>query len=830
MYLDAIMKIKYKLMLLISGVVALAVFPLSLLVLYQNQKVITSKTFEVCRNLSQNIAKASTEELLMGVTFDSTRSVIHGLKGSGIEGLKNAFVANHEGEIVAALAKDRFQSGSLKNEEFEYLSRLNELQMDETGENNSILRFSYPIFIEYKSENLRVGTAVFEFNKETVYRPIEETRSTIFYVSSIIFAIAILIAIITAVILTRPILRLADGARIIGEGNLQHKIDVSSTDEIGNLARSFNEMTEKINDFTNNLEAKVRQRTQELNETLEHVKTLKEQQDGDYFLTSLLTQPLQANNVSENSTVITDFVIKQKKKFSFKERHSEIGGDLCAADVIDIGNKSYSVVINADAMGKSIQGAGGTLVLGAAFKAHIIQSRLGKSKAAKPEIWLRDTYRDLQNIFVSFDGSMYISIMLGLIDQATGFFYFINAEHPGTILYRDGVASFIDDSQALRKLGTPGEDTKLQLRTFQIMPGDIIIAGSDGRDDLVMHDENGAEYINEDETQILKLVERAEGDVHKLVQLIKSTGNLMDDLSLLSIRYTGKHAERAAQLPDEVEAHLRRGEELLADGDSHAALEALAPFLDAETPFPDILRLMVRIYFQHKDFDSAVLCLEQLTQSQPEDDEALYTLSYVKGLQHDLESAADYGECLYLRNRYHKLNLLHLARVYYELGAYTRSQWMIEKLLELDPDHVQGRELFLNIQKHNQSEEGYDKKLVQLLKAAANAYSDKSWNRAAFQYREITTITPSNSLVWYRLGNCYLHNNRYEDAATAFRKAIVFDPSHTKARNNLAVAYFHLGELEQAKNQLKRVLKMNPDYSAAKKNLLELDEKLGVAA
>ena len=118
------------------------------------------------------------------------------------------------------------------------------------------------------------------------------------------------------------------------------------------------------------LEDKVVQRTSELSKTLDEVQRLKHMQDGDYFLTTLLLQPLGLNSVeSENFSV--EAFSRQKKKFSFKQRDYEIGGDLNISCTLTLRGRKYTLVLNADAMGKSIQGAGGVLVLGSIMRAII---------------------------------------------------------------------------------------------------------------------------------------------------------------------------------------------------------------------------------------------------------------------------------------------------------------------------------------------------------------------------------------------------------------------------------------------------------------------------
>ncbi len=45
--------------------------------------------------------------------------------------------------------------------------------------------------------------------------------------------------------ITRPIARLLQGTVVIGGGNLDHRVTVGATDEVGELGRAFNQMTEK---------------------------------------------------------------------------------------------------------------------------------------------------------------------------------------------------------------------------------------------------------------------------------------------------------------------------------------------------------------------------------------------------------------------------------------------------------------------------------------------------------------------------------------------------------------------------------------------------------
>lgn len=97
------------------------------------------------------------------------------------------------------------------------------------------------------------------------------TRAALF-AGILAIAIAILSALLFAGFLTRPIQKLTMVAGEVQSGDLSARAPVESTDEIGVLAVSFNDMTERLQDTLTGLEQSVDARTQELllaNETLQ---------------------------------------------------------------------------------------------------------------------------------------------------------------------------------------------------------------------------------------------------------------------------------------------------------------------------------------------------------------------------------------------------------------------------------------------------------------------------------------------------------------------------------------------------------------------------------
>ena len=97
-----------------------------------------------------------------------------------------------------------------------------------------------------------------------------------------------LLGIIGSLFLSRsisgPIINLANAAKIISSGNLDHNVTIQSRDEVGLLGYSFNQMLdslkraeEQLKNYSQNLEKMVDERTAELKKTLAHLQNTQSQ-------------------------------------------------------------------------------------------------------------------------------------------------------------------------------------------------------------------------------------------------------------------------------------------------------------------------------------------------------------------------------------------------------------------------------------------------------------------------------------------------------------------------------------------------------------------------
>lgn len=506
--------------------------------------------------------------------------------------------------------------------------------------------------------------------------------------------------------LITPMKEVVAGLQEVYAGNLEYRLIPKVEDEIGFMARSYNHMAEsmlsarnKLQHYAEDLELKVKERTNDLEITLNEVQELKEQQDGDYFLMSLLLKSLAVNR-SVQGNVKVDFLTSQKKKFKFRNYDSEIGGDISASNRIELRGRNYTLFLNADAMGKSMQGAGGALVFGAVFEAIIERTKITESiRNYAPERWLKNTFMELHKVFLSFNGSMLVSSVIGLVDEETGTLYHLNAEHPWTVLYRKGKASFIENDLTFRKLGTEGMNGRIYVKTFQLQQGDVILAGSDGRDDIhIGLKASGEKLINDDHTRFLEYVTVGKGELDRIYDLILAEGSLTDDLSLLRISFKEDDKNDAIdRLGKTNDGHVS---ELIGKAKKNMKGEnfdeAIFIFKEIETlnaKIPLSKKYLAFLFMRKGLYEEAAHYAEEYVRLHPSDNEMLYFSSNMLYKSGKMEKAADFGERLRLRDPNHIKNLLNLARIYLVLRNYESALSVATEAFELDSENEKAAKL-----------------------------------------------------------------------------------------------------------------------------------------
>ncbi|RHX82318.1 serine/threonine protein phosphatase [Leptospira yasudae] len=579
-------------------------------------------------------------------------------------------------------------------------------------------------FIKYDRENDTVNEVGFSYR---AYREFMHPTALkqIIVLGVVIVVIILLFPLFFRGSLVSPLNDLLSGVEKVNDGSLEVQVPIRVKDEIGFLADSFNNMVSSIRDarkelqdYAEHLATKVRLRTEELSEKIDEFQKLKIQQDGDYFLTSLLAKPLNYN-ASKSSRISTQFLLRQKKQFEFKGKRADLGGDICVTGNLRLGTpsdfKRYVFAMNGDAMGKSMQGAGGSLVMGV-----VINSILARSAAdnrildMSPEQWLTETYEEVNAVFKSFNGSMVISGSFFLIEEESGKCFYFNAEHPFTVLYRDGRATFLDSSLTLRKIGLESE-YPFKVFNTTLRKGDVLIVGSDGKDDLDLTPDKDTRSINEDETLFLKTVELGKGDLDKIEHLIYKNGEITDDLSLLRIEFGILKTEQtrgssldadhsiAASLneePNDWSISYSHARQLYKDGNVKEAIDELADLYSKTPEDSKVIKLLGLLSFKDKDYVKAVEILGKYLELDPELSEYWYYLSVANKKLGRLPEAISASERVIAKQPDNANNLVNLSDLYRMQQDYTTAKEFAIKALDLDPQNENAKKILKKIENH----------------------------------------------------------------------------------------------------------------------------------
>ncbi len=151
----------------------------------------------------------------------------------------------------------------------------------------------------------QLGTLKLGFSTEIVRSITAKTRTQNTLIAILELILSIIATIFIGLLITRNLRKLEEGAEALSRGELDHRIAIQSQDEIGDVARSFNDMAQYLSDSRSALEGKNReltQQTEQLNTLLNGVDAAIMEADptGRHFsyvsqgATDMLGYPLEA--------------------------------------------------------------------------------------------------------------------------------------------------------------------------------------------------------------------------------------------------------------------------------------------------------------------------------------------------------------------------------------------------------------------------------------------------------------------------------------------------------------------------------------------------------
>lgn len=118
-------------------------------------------------------------------------------------------------------------------------------------DNKEILELNLPVRVKDEKMGIaRIGFSQEILNK-LARKTLQDTKRRIFAIALVSLIIGILGALLLTRMMSEPIKRLAEAAQSVGKGKLDYQITINSKDELGDLAREFNRMTQQLKELDN---------------------------------------------------------------------------------------------------------------------------------------------------------------------------------------------------------------------------------------------------------------------------------------------------------------------------------------------------------------------------------------------------------------------------------------------------------------------------------------------------------------------------------------------------------------------------------------------------
>ncbi len=308
-----------------------------------------------------------------------------------------------------------------------------------TGSNLYV--FHYPVYHPFQiGKKDRLATAQIVFSDAKIQEAFRENLKLILISALVFWIIGIIGSLLMSGLIVKPINVLYTGAGIVGGGNLDHKIPDLGKDELGALARQFNQMTDGLK--------KAQEAREEQLITDEQIRQAQEIQEG-----------MNPGKFFKKST----YQIK-----GFTRAAKGVGGDYY--DIIRLPDGKMAVLIS-DVSGKSISAS---LVM--VLIKTVVTTFLTLHKYLRPDIVL-STINSVMASQAHID--KFATILFFIYDPETREVEFSNGGHGPLFIYRSA-----DTLITLAKIeGLPmgiDENNRYSISKVKLEPGDMIILYTDG--------------------------------------------------------------------------------------------------------------------------------------------------------------------------------------------------------------------------------------------------------------------------------------------------------------------------------------------------------------
>lgn len=187
---------------------------------------------------------------------DSLRSVLNGFQSEDIDEIR---VIDSRYRILASSAiENQSMVGQRSIDELVMQSTVGKAPLNNTylnGQYDRVWKSTQPIMAE---DGEILGTLYMEADIENVYEQMEEINSILAGGTAIALVITAILGVLVAQTISRPISDMRRQAQAMAKGNFSRKVRVYGEDEIGQLARAFNNLTNRLQESQQSTESERR--------------------------------------------------------------------------------------------------------------------------------------------------------------------------------------------------------------------------------------------------------------------------------------------------------------------------------------------------------------------------------------------------------------------------------------------------------------------------------------------------------------------------------------------------------------------------------------------
>lgn len=481
---------------------------------YRNQKLVAVVAINVpLQTINERIITTQLNKKSTALLVDYQRKII------AREGMSTNS-ENWEDPQKAEFFSLDLGSGSQKSLE-------EDLQAGKSGLHRGIYK-GKDSFIAYAPVETTRWSVLFVMPIEAIYAPIIPTEQAIvkqaetvesqvvgkirtsLLVLTVIFFIIIaavyLVARRTADLITGPIMLLDEGVKVIGNGDLNHRIEIKSNDEIEGLAETFNKMTADLRQYISNLT--------EATAAKERIQS--ELKVATDIQASLLPRLFPAFPTRDEFDI-----------FATMDPAKEVGGDFY--DFFFVDNDHLCFLI-ADVADKGVPAALYMMVAKTLLKS---EAQRGGSP---------DKILEAVNNILAEDNEncMFVTVFCAILDTRSGEVFFANAGHnPPLVSTADGFAYMTPKVGFV--LG-PIQDSVYECECITLKPGETMFLYTDG----VTEAKNPADALYGEKRLLETLTQSGSDDLVTMIHSIRADvqqhangAPQSDDVTMVAVKFRG---------------------------------------------------------------------------------------------------------------------------------------------------------------------------------------------------------------------------------------------------------------------------------------------------